>query len=402
MAKSLVGILGSTVQLCCVTITLAGLPAVAPAQTGGGFSGSWQLYTVSTGQNLGVYATAAACIQATATQPSGTLSCKPIYGGSAPTPTAPTGVHPGLQVDPSTLPDGSAGYANDRLLPTSQIAPLTDVGAFRTTCAFSHMAYDDPIVSPGRPGAAHLHTFFGNTGTNAASTAESIRSTGNSTCRGGTINRSAYWVPTMVDTATQRAVAPAYANFYYKQGYALNPPSIIKALPAGLRMIAGNAQNAAPGARDASFHCFGGPNHSNDQYGSSIPNCDVGAQVVQSIHFPQCWDGRNLDSPGHKSHMSYPVRQTSWPYLFSCPSSHPVAIPEISFNIAYMVPTRDAARNWRLSSDVYDRSLPGGYSSHGDWFNGWKKDVSDIWNAACVQTRRDCFSHLLGDGRMTY
>ena len=25
--------------------------------------------------------------------------------------------------------------------------------------------------------------------------------------------------------------------------------------------------------------------------------------------FPQCWDGVNLDSPDHKSHMAYPERQ---------------------------------------------------------------------------------------------
>jgi hypothetical protein len=264
------------------------------------------------------------------------------------------------------------------------------------------MSFDDPIVYPGQAGAAHLHAFFGNTATNAASTAESIRNSGNSTCLGGTINRSAYWVPAMVDTKTHRAIAPAYAHFYYKQGYRLANPRSIQPLPEGLRMVSGDASNATPGSIAARFKCNGGPNNSNDQYGSAIPNCDAGAEVIQEIFFPQCWDGRNLDAPDHRSHMSYAVRQAQWPYAYACPSSHPVALPEITFNIAYVVPSRDATRTWRLSSDVYDRSLPGGYSSHGDWFNGWKKSVSDTWNAGCVQTRRDCHSHLLGDGRMTY
>ena len=79
-----------------------------------------------------------------------------------------------------------------------------------------------------------------------------------------------------------------------------------------------------------------------------------------------------------------------------------MALPQVTFNIAYTVQTKDAPRAWRLSSDTYDTSLPGGYSSHGDWFNGWKKDVSDSWNAACVQASRDCHAHLLGDGRMMY
>jgi hypothetical protein len=67
-----------------------------------------------------------------------------------------------------------------------------------------------------------------------------------------------------------------------------------------------------------------------------------------------------------------------------------------------VVQTKDAAKAWRLSSDTYDMSLPGGYSSHGDWFNGWKKDISDLWNADCVQATKDCHAHLLGDGRMMY
>ena len=82
--------------------------------------------------------------------------------------------------------------------------------------------------------------------------------------------------------------------------------------------------------------------------------------------------------------MSYPI-EVRPRALVACPAAHPVAIAQVSFNIAYTVQTQDATRAWRLSSDTYDTSLPGGYSSHGDWFNGWKKDVSDAWNAACVQ-----------------
>ncbi|MEP7058458.1 MAG: DUF1996 domain-containing protein [Caldimonas sp.] len=305
----------------------------------------------------------------------------------------------GLQIDASALPLPDVGLAFDRVQATSETAPASDIGAFRTTCDFSHMAFDDPIVYPGQAGAAHLHTFFGNTGTNANSTAESLRSTGNSTCRGGTINRTAYWVPAMIDMTTRKPIRPDVGNFYYKQGYSLTPSSVIQPLPAGLRMIAGDPRNAAPGGTDYRFKCIGGPNASNDQYGETIPNCDAGAQVVQEIFFPQCWDGKNLDSPDHKSHMSYPVLSGSGR---ACPSTHPVAIPEVSFNIAYTVPTPGAAKSWRLSSDMYDSQLPAGYSSHGDWFNGWKSDISDTWAKNCVESTKDCHSHLIGDGRMMY
>jgi hypothetical protein len=106
-------------------------------------------------------------------------------------------------------------------------------GAFRTVCEFSHMAFDDPIVYPGQPGKSHLHVFFGNTGTNANSTAASIANTGNSTCRGGTINRSGYWAPAMIDTLDGTPVTPQSMIIYYKTGYNGVKPGDIKSLPQG-------------------------------------------------------------------------------------------------------------------------------------------------------------------------
>jgi len=397
------------------TIALA-LPLAAMAQYGHvrstfpkSYTGPWQLYSTATGLDISVYADFTSCRQAAVT--GADMACKPVTTTRSDTPTTPV-VQPAsatppvmngaFPIDASSLPKGSTGYAYDRVQATSEIAPpAVDVGSFRVPCAYSHMAFDDPIVYPGRPGASHLHTYFGNTATDANSTAQSIATTGNSTCLGGTINRSAYWVPSMIDTATSKPVAPDSAGFYYKQGYALNPASIIQPLPSGLRMIAGDPTNTRPGSIIAKFHCSGGPNNSNNQYGSEIPSCDAGAQVVQVITFPQCWDGTNLDSPDHRSHMSYVVPIPQWPW-FTCPTSHPVPLPEITFNIMYTVQTAGAAKAWRLSSDTYDTSLPGGYSSHGDWFNGWKKDISDAWNAGCIQARRDCHAHLLGDGRMMY
>ncbi len=47
--------------------------------------------------------------------------------------------------------------------------PSPTEGQFRIQCQWSHFGYDDPIVRPGSPGAAHLHMFWGNTNTNARS-----------------------------------------------------------------------------------------------------------------------------------------------------------------------------------------------------------------------------------------
>jgi hypothetical protein len=268
-------------------------------------------------------------------------------------------------------------------------------GNFRTVCEPTHMNYDDAIVFPGQPGRAHLHTYFGNAAVTGNSTANSIRTTGNSSCRGGTANRSAYWVPAMVDTRTNLAVMPRASNFYYKSGYDGVRPADIRPFPAGLRMIAGDAMNnRAPAQYTQSawrYHCH----NAGTNVGPSIPNCAVGDEMVQEIVFPQCWDGRNLDSPDHKSHMAYANGSTP-----GCPATHPVPLPQITFNIHYPITSANQATYWRLSSDTY--SGPAGYSAHGDWWNGWDQSVMEAWVSTCVNRALDCKSHLLGDGRSIY
>jgi len=304
-------------------------------------------------------------------------------------------------IDTAKIPVGSGGVATMQIASTTELPAASDgTGAFRTACQFSHMAFDDPIVYPGQPGKSHLHVFFGNTGTNADSTVDSIANTGNSTCLGGTINRTAYWAPAMIDTKDGTPVAPAMAAIYYKTGYTGVAPATVQSMPDGLRMIAGSsAAKTMTQWGPANFACIDAATGNGATVYSLPTTCAAGNTIWVRVIFPQCWDGRNLDSPDHKSHMSYVVQVTGG---YVCPSTHPVPLPQVTFNIAYTVQTKDAARAWRLSSDTYDTSLPGGYSSHGDWFNGWEKAVSDTWNAACVQASKDCHAHLLGDGRMMY
>jgi Domain of unknown function (DUF1996) len=45
---------------------------------------------------------------------------------------------------------------------------------------------------------------------------------------------------------------------------------------------------------------------------------------------PSCWDGKNLDSPDHMSHMSYPANGTFESHG-PCPASHPVKVPQLMY-----------------------------------------------------------------------
>ena len=207
----------------------------------------------------------------------------------------------------------------------------------------------------------------------------------------GIANRSAYWVPTIIDTSNGTPIAADSIGVYYKNGY-FPGNTLTNGIPAGLRMIAGDPN--ATGPRDPKefayrWKCIGGPRQQNDQYGDDIPTaCDPGAEIWQEIFFPQCWDGKNLDSPDHKSHMSYgETANVNGAWVFRCPATHPASIPQIAFNVIYKVPAK-GTKTWRLASDAYDSSKAGGWSSHGDWFNGWQQEISDAWFKGCIKAKK--------------
>ena len=316
----------------------------------------------------------------------------PATNPPATTPSA-TG---GPAIDARLLPARSAGVGVATIASSSRTPTTIDgVGAFRTFCGMSHMAFDDPIVAPGRPGASHLHTFFGNTGVDAFSTAATIAGSGGSTCRGGTANRSAYWVPSMIDTFTGAAVAPAFLISYYKSGYLGVSPSEIQAFPPGLRMISGRSTASAPDPapswrRPVNWNCGFDSAGNGTAFSPGMQQCAPGQFVRLTLAFPQCWNGRDLDSADHQSHMA-------WADGTGCPASHPVAVPQVTMNFYWPVPAGGNA-DWRLASDMYAGG-DAGWSGHADWWNGWDPTVEQVWIDRCVRAGLDCSVEMLGDGR---
>lgn len=307
------------------------------------------------------------------------------------------------EVDTSKIPASNPGFSGypdlDELIPSNPGPAGDGVGAFRTECDYSHMNFDDPIVYPGRPGASHLHVFFGNTGTDASSTDASIATSGNSTCEGGIANRSAYWVPALIDTRTNAPIEPHNPSAgggdpefmsYYKRGYFPGITNeMIQNIPQGLRIISGATTFASadpyPGLgqwareRSTTWSC-------NGSSGNTIPSGCAGAQRLDlSVAFPQCWDGVNLDSADHRSHMA-------WPAQNGCPASHPVVLPQLTVNVHYEIPAgTDPARDWRLSSDMYDPATGApGASLHSDFIAGWDPGHFDRAMDTCVRAGNTC------------
>ena len=260
---------------------------------------------------------------------------------------------------------GVMAHTGEAARPTAPNLQALQGVNFIGACRFSHMAMDDPIVFPGRPGASHHHTFVGNTTTNAFSTLRTLRA-GSTTCRrfGET---AAYWMPTLMLNGQE--VEPAGATIYYRRR-TLAP---VRAFPAGFKMIAGDSHAVAPQDRRITFWNCGAA--SGMPPSSTVPTCPNtrGASLRLHVSFPNCWDGRQLDSADHMSHMAYSQRG-------SCPASHPVGMPAIALIFRYPI---TGGPGVTLVSG-------GQYSAHGDFFNAWRQGTLVSLVHGCLNALRHC------------
>lgn len=259
----------------------------------------------------------------------------------------------------------SAVHASRRAEPVAaNLRDLLGVN-FVSVCAFSHRGPNDPIVHPSMPGMSHDHSFVGNVSTNAFSTLASLRAAG-TTCRrlGDT---AAYWMPTLL--VNSQPVTPSQATIYYRRSTLAAP----RAFPAGLKIVAGNAFAVAPqNPRIVFWNCgvLGGVRPT-----SLPPTCANTTTEALRLHvtFPSCWDGRNLDSLDHKSHMTYPTGG-------ACPAGHPVAVPAVT--LIYRYPTTGGP----LTALASGSALTG----HADFFNAWNQDELGRLVSECLDALRHC------------
>jgi hypothetical protein len=277
-----------------------------------------------------------------------------------------------------------------------------DEGAFRFTCTPSHLAYDDPIIYPNLPGQSHLHDFFGNTRASAGSTYLSLRTTGESTCS-NLLNRSAYWIAAMIHPSG-KVVRPDVISIYYKrppQSSRYCKPPHAKAclpLPRGLRYVFG--YDMIGGKHDPAgmrwWNCDG-PGAVSGHFATireAAKGCPKGARLGGAIVSPNCWNGRDLDSPDHRRHMAYQV----WPPELGqpvCPATHPYLLP--FFEAIPWYSNDGTAAEWKLSSDIQHKT-EGGVTLHADWFGAWEDAVQDRWTKNCIDGAKSCTGGDLGDG----
>jgi hypothetical protein len=258
---------------------------------------------------------------------------------------------------------------------TNASPPKLHGNNFYANCRFSHTNMDDPIVYPREPGRSHAHTFFGNVSTAATSTLASLRRA-RTTCK-PSADKAAYWIPTLY--VGTREIRPAKAQFYFNlRGY-----GEMSAFPAGLKVVAGDSHATRPQSTNVVYwacassetlrsaplvrpprSCADVPVKARKGFFRRCPTCPseplrpgrTNGKLHLELHvnFPDCWDGKHLDSPDHRSHMAYSRN-------YVCPASHPIKVPLIRLNVRYPLTGGEGVQ---LASG-------GVLTAHADFFNAW-------------------------------
>ncbi|PNS16603.1 WSC domain-containing protein 2 [Sphaceloma murrayae] len=240
----------------------------------------------------------------------------------------------------------------------------------------------DPIISPGQV-SGHVHQVVGGNGFGFTQDYAQAR---RSTCTSCTVSKdlSNYWTPILYyknkNGQLQRVKQNGGVLVYYLQRPESNKN--LKAFPEGFRMVAGDPfrRNATTdfAGKAVNFAClnYNGPAKPETM---NLPpyNCPNGVRA--QVFFPSCWDGKNLDSADHKSHMSYPKSGShdNGP----CPDTHPVQLVSIFYEVIFSTNelefwAGDAGTNQPF---IFAQGDATGYGFHGDFLNGW--DVSLLQKA---------------------
>src|SRR5262249_23824225 len=133
---------------------------------------------------------------------------------------------------------------------------------------------------------------------------------------------AAYWMPTLLVGGAP--VVPTGATIYYRR----HTLAATQPFPAGLEIVAGNSHATAPqDLRIVFLNCGVAGGVAPSTTPPTCPNARL-AGLRLHVTFPDCWNGKDLDSPDHHGHMAYSSRGL-------CPAGYPVPVPAITVIFRY-------------------------------------------------------------------
>lgn len=294
-----------------------------------------------------------------------------------------------------------------------------DEGAFRFICGGDGaLAKDDPVVYFNQPGASHLHQVWGNAKFDASTTPADLANNAATNCNATSysLNRSSYWMPALIHEGGD-VIKPDSVLVYYKRKTAsssyCNPSSpkfigTCVGIPSQIRFIFGwNASRPTAAVQGASWICSpgDGKHYANldDLFNSG---CSAGADMFANTVAPNCWDGKHLDTPDHRSHMAYADYSRGDGYAH-CPATHPYLIPQEENKAAYrvtadMIGTRSDGSKYSRVRLASDAMLPGakpGATLHADYMEAWVTVAKKMWMDNCIEKALSCSGGDLGNGK---
>lgn len=272
-------------------------------------------------------------------------------------------------------------------------------GTFTTQCGTNeneNRNSDNVIVAPGvSNGAQHQHDYVGNQNNNAFASDEDLAG-GETTCQNQGDKSTYFWPVIRIQDGTQdidqgqpgggqdgnvgKIVEPAQAELKFVG----NRTSDVVAMPTALRIITGDAKSFTNGLNNAntSWSCTG---FEDRQVTDKYPICPEGSSVVRTSNFQSCWDGQNIDSANHRTHVDFVEADGTCSNGFQ-------AIPQLQVRLVYDVPAPQI-NNGQLANpfavDSFPEQLHKPITDHNDFLNFFDESTMKQM-VECINNGQDC------------
>ncbi|WP_405505273.1 DUF1996 domain-containing protein [Streptomyces purpurascens] len=272
-------------------------------------------------------------------------------------------------------------------------------GTFTTQCGTNeneNRNSDNVIVAPGvSNGAQHQHDYVGNQNNNAFASDEDLAN-GETTCQNQGDKSTYFWPVIRIQDGSDdidagqpgggqdgnvgKIVEPAQAELKFVG----NRTSDVVAMPKALRIITGDAKAFTNGLNNAntSWSCTGFEDRqSTDKY----TICPEGSSVVRTSNFQSCWDGQNIDSANHRTHVDFVEADGSCSNGFQ-------AIPQLQVRLVYDVPAPQI-NNGQVQNafavDSFPEQLHKPITDHNDFINFFDDNVMNEM-VQCINNGENC------------